>query len=178
MIRGLSKTLRHFKRDEHGTASLEFVLVAPVFIALMIFSIELGFITLRNTMLERGLDIAVRELRLGTGSAPQHDAIKQIVCDNTVVINDCMGNLRLEMRSTDIRAFSALDATADCSDEAEPAKPLRNFMPGDENELMLLRACLKYNPLFPEEVLGSALRKDDSGQVEMIAMTAFVQEPK
>ncbi|SFN46912.1 TadE-like protein [Roseovarius lutimaris] len=170
--------LRHFRRCEDGTASLEFVLVAPVFISLLIMSIELGFVTVRNTMLERGMDIAVREIRLGTGSAPQHDAIKQIICDNTVVINDCMGNLRLEMRSTDIRAFNALDPEADCNDNAEPAKPLRKFEAGDENELMLLRACLKYNPLFPEEVLGSALRKDDSGQVEMIAMTAFVQEPK
>lgn len=170
--------LRHFMRSEDGTASVEFVIVVPVFLGILVMSVELGFVTLRNTMLERGLDVAVRELRLGTGNAPQHDEIKQIICDNTLVINNCMANLRLEMKSTDIRAFSALDPVADCSDEAEPAKPLRKFEAGDENELMLLRACLQYKPLFPEEFLGAAMRKNSSGQVEMVAMTSFVQEPK
>lgn len=169
--------LRRFRRNEDGTASIEFVIVVPVFLALMMISIELGFITVRNTMLERGLDIAVREIRLGTGTAPQHDAIKQIVCDNAVIINDCMSNLRLEMRPTDIRSFGSLDTQVDCTDAAEPTKPLRTFTPGGQNELMLLRACVKYNPLFPQQFLGAALQKDASGQAAIISMAAFVQEP-
>lgn len=169
--------LRRFRRDENGTASMEFVLVAPFFLGIMIFSIELGFVTMRATFLERGLDMAVREVRLGTGTAPQHDDIKQIICDNTIIINDCASNLRLEMRPADIRNFNALDQTADCTDQAEPAKPVREFVPGQQNELMLLRACLKYNPLFPEYVLGNRLINDSSGQAALIATTAFVQEP-
>ncbi|WP_417729423.1 TadE/TadG family type IV pilus assembly protein [Roseovarius sp.] len=169
--------LRRFRRDETGTASLEFVLVAPFFLGIMIFSIEMGFVTMRATFLERGLDMAVREVRLGTGSVPQHDEIKQIICDNSIIINDCANNLRLEMRPADIRNFSALDQTADCTDQAEPSKPVREFTPGQQNELMLLRACLKYNPLFPTYILGSRLINDSSGQATLIANTAFVQEP-
>ncbi|MDT8327950.1 MAG: TadE/TadG family type IV pilus assembly protein [Roseovarius sp.] len=169
--------LRRFRRDKDGTASIEFVIVVPVFLALMMMSIEIGFITMRNTMLERGLDIAVREIRLGTGNAPQHDAIKKIVCDNSVVIYDCMNTLRLEMRPTDIRAFNALNTEADCTDAAEPTKPLRTFTPGGQNELMLLRVCVKYKPLFPKQFLGAALQKDVNGQAAIISMAAFVQEP-
>lgn len=178
MTRSFKHFLRRFGRDDSGTASLEFVLVAPFFLGIMIFSIELGFVTMRATFLERGLDMAVREVRLGTGTAPQHDDIKQIICDNSIMINDCESNLRLEMRPADIRSFSALDAEADCTDQAEPAKPVREFVPGQQNELMLLRACLKFRPLFPASVLGAKLISDDSsGQAALIATTAFVQEP-
>lgn len=183
MIRPLGYELRRFLKDEGGNASVEFVLVFPAYLALMIMSIELGFVTLRHTMLERGLDIAVREIRLGTGSAPQHDEIKQIICDNAMMIRDCDTTLRLEMRPADMRAFNSLDRTADCTDSAEPTKPVRQFRAGPdgrsmENQLMLLRACLRFDPLFPDDALGSALTENASGQSSIVSMTAFVQEPR
>lgn len=177
MIGPFGYELRRFLKDEGGNASVEFVLVFPAYLALMLMSIELGFVTLRHTLLERGLDIAVREVRLGTGTAPQHDDIKQIICDNALMIRDCATTLRLEMRSADIRAYNSLDTTADCTDLAEPTKPVREFTPGQQNQLMLLRACLRFDPLFPDDALGSALTKDASGQSSIVSMTAFVQEP-
>lgn len=179
MMRAMAfQQARQFLRDEGGSASVEFVLVFPVYLSMLLMSIELGFITLRHSLLERGLDIAVREIRLGTGTAPQHDEIKELICENAIMILDCENSLRLEMRSADIRAFNSLDATADCTDAAEPTKPVRQFTPGQENQLMLLRACLRYNPLFPEDALGSALTKDASGQAAVVVMSAFVQEPR
>ena len=169
--------VRDFLKDERGTATVEFVLVIPVYLAMLAMSIELGFVTLRNTLLERGLDIAVREVRLGTGSAPEHDEIKSLVCENALMIRDCEANLQLEMRPVDIRNFGAMDTTADCTDAAEPSKPVREFTAGQQNELMLLRACLKFDPLFPNRVFGQALTTDASGQAAVVSMTAFVQEP-
>ena len=182
MIGPFGYELRRFLRDEGGNASIEFVLVFPAYLALMLMSIELGFVTLRYTLLERGLDIAVREVRLGTGTAPQHNEIKQIICENALMIRDCDNTLRLEMRSADMRSFNSLDRTADCTDAAEPTKPVRQFRAGpqgrlEENRLMLLRACLRFDPLFPDDALGSALTKDASGQSSIVSMTAFVQEP-
>lgn len=177
MIGPFGYELRRFLRDEGGNASVEFVLVFPAYLALMLMSIELGFVTLRHTLLERGLDIAVREVRLGTGTAPQHDDIKDLICENALMIRDCDTTLRLEMRSADIRAFNSLDTTVDCTDSSEPSKPVRDFTPGQQNQLMLLRACLRFDPLFPDEALGSALVKDANGQSSIVSMTAFVQEP-
>jgi len=169
--------LRRFARDRRGNATVEFVMLAPFFIALSIFAVELGILSLRAAMLERGLDIAVREVRLGTGTAPDHDQIKQIVCDNTLVIFDCDAKLRLEMVPTDLRNFATLDTTPDCTDASEPSKPVRSFIPGGQNQLMLLRACLKYTPLFPSAMLGDALIKDANGDVALTTVSAFVQEP-
>ena len=177
MIARLTSRLKRLRRDQRGSASVEFVLVAPFLIGFIVFAVELGMLSLRAAMLERGLDIAVREVRLGTGTAPDHDAIKQIICDNASVIADCDTKLRLEMIPTDLRNFATLDTTPDCSDASEPSKPVRNFIPGGQNQLMLLRACLKYSPMFPDQMLGDALVKDSSGDVALTTVSAFVQEP-
>lgn len=177
MIARLTSRLKRLRRDQRGSASVEFVILAPFLIGFIVFAIELGMLSLRAAMLERGLDIAVRQVRLGTGTAPDHDAIKQIICDNTVVIADCDTKLRLEMIATNLRNFATLDTTPDCTDVSEPSKPVRNFVPGGENQLMLLRACLKYKPLFPEAMLGKALVTDSSGDVALTTVSAFVQEP-
>lgn len=177
MITRFKHTLRRLIHDEGGSASVEFVLVFPVYLSFMLMSIELGFVTMRHTLLERGLDMAVREVRLGTGTAPQHDEIKDLVCDNAIMVLNCKDKLRLEMRPANIFALQTLDTTADCTDKAEPAKPVRSFTPGVANQLMLMRACYKYEPFFPKEFLGSALEKDGSGEAAIISMTAFVQEP-
>jgi hypothetical protein len=178
MIARIASRLKRLRRDERGLASVEFVILAPLFIIFTAFSIELGMLSLRAAMLERGLDIAVREVRLGTGAAPDHDAIKKIVCDNASVIADCATRLRLEMIPTDLRDFATLDPTPDCTDASEPSRPVRTFIAGGQNQLMLLRACLKYTPLFPEQMLGAALTKDSSGDVALTTLSAFVQEPK
>lgn len=177
MIKGLRTHIECFARDERGTASVEFIIVMPIYITVITLGVELGLLTLRHTLLERGLDMAVREVRLGTGTAPQHDDIKDLICENSLMLLDCQTKLRLEMRSADIRAFNALDTTADCTDSSEPSKPVKEFTPGQENELMLLRACLRYDPLFPGALLGSALETDSSGEAAVIVTSAFVQEP-
>ncbi|WP_372520261.1 TadE/TadG family type IV pilus assembly protein [Roseovarius sp.] len=177
MMRALPSKLARFWRGQAGNATVEFVLVFPVFLTLFLFSLELAIITLRHTMLERGLDIAVRELRLGTGSAPQHDEIKQIICDNAMIIASCESTLRLEMVRTNIRTLGSLPDDVNCVDQSEEAAPVRSFQNGQQNELMLLRACVKYSPLLPGMDLAQALDKDGAGQVAIVSKTAFVQEP-
>mgnify|MGYP001826621694 CR=1 FL=1 len=177
MKRRLSNLLRESVRDESGTASLEFVMVVPLFFVLLLFSIELGFVTLRATMLERGLDIAVREIRLGTGNVPTHDQTKAIICENAIIISNCTEKLQLEMVPNDLRNYVTLNTTPDCTDTAEPTKPVRAFIAGAENQLMVLRACVKFEPIFPNAILGAALGKDSSGEAALVATTAFVQEP-
>ena len=149
----------------------------PVYLALLIMSLELSMITLRHVMLERGLDIAVRDIRLGTGTAPEHDAIKDRICEEALVISDCGDNLRLEMVPTDIRNMTTLGDNVQCTDREEVGAPVLSFTPGQQNQLMFLRACLKYDTLFPGWHLASRLESDGSGQLSIISMSAFVQEP-
>lgn len=171
---------RRTKDDESGNASVEFVIIVPVFLILLMMSIELGFITIRHTLIERGLDIAVRQIRLGTGEPSSHAEIKEVICENASFINNCDSELRLEMMPVDLRAYASLDPNAKCKESAEPVDPAilkKEFVFGGVNELMVLRACYLYTPIFPEELLGQALEKDGNGKARIIKMTAFVQEP-
>lgn len=177
MIRALASRLRGHRKGEDGSAAVEFVLVFPVIITMILMTLEMGFITLRQTMLDRGLDMAVREVRLGTGTAPQHDAIKALVCENALFLRNCDTQLFLEMEPTDPRAFSSLHELASCTDKPVESRPVREFNPGQQNQLMLMRACVLYDPLFPDALLPRMLTKDNSGRAAILSMTAFVQEP-
>jgi hypothetical protein len=44
--------------------------------------------------------------------------------------------------------------------------------------MMLIRACAKFDPLFPTSGLGFQLPRDNTGAYALIAATAFVNEPE
>ena len=76
MTRSFVKRLDAFRRDSAGNATIEFVVLFP-FLIYMLFSIaEAGVLMTRTVMLDRGLDIAIRDLRLGLTPGVTHDDIK------------------------------------------------------------------------------------------------------
>lgn len=174
----LARTLRRWRRNENGTATVEFAIMFPLFVTLLLSSVELGMIMFRHAMLERGMDLAVRDIRLGTGTNPDHDDIKDAICSFSGVLPNCTDNLRLEMIRVDPRAFAALPAEGDCIDHSEETVPVRSFAHGGENEMMLLRACYVFSPVIPTSGLGYYLEVDGAGNAAMFATSAFVQEPR
>ncbi len=178
MIGRLGRKLRRFWRAEDGNATIEFAITFPAIITIMLSGLELGFVTFQQSMLERAMDLTVRDIRLGTGTAPQHDDIKAMVCDRAAFISDCNSSLRLEMVQVDPRDWSGISATPDCTDRSEEVSPVRNFVNGQENDLMVLRACAKIDPIFPTTGLGMNMNKDAYGQYSLVSTTVFVQEPR
>lgn len=170
--------LKRFWRSQTGSATIEFAITFPAVITILLSGIELGFVTLQHSMLERALDLTVREIRLGTGKAPQHDDIKEMICARAGFIPDCNANLRLEMIQVDPRAWSNIDETPDCTDKSEEVAPVRSFVNGQENDLMILRACAKIDPVFPTTGLGKNMVKDEFGQYALVSTSVFVQEPR
>ncbi len=180
MMRPLKYLLAWLKREQSGSATVEFVIVFPVYISLLLFSVELGFITMRHALLERGLDIAVRTVRLSTGNVPQYAQIKSLVCANARFISNCNTTLRLEMQRTDIRNYTPLGPVK-CEDAASPTTQteINNTFnrSGLPNQLMQIRACYRYSPMVPSGLLGQALTVDANGQASIVSTSAFVQEP-
>lgn len=178
MIRPMKKFLRRFRRSEDGSALvIEFMIFVPLLFGAFLMAVEMGVYTMRQMYLDRGLDIAVRFIRLNTQANYVHGDIKQMICDNSGWLENCDETLRLEMVELNPRNFAQFDQTADCIDTSEPIEPVRGFTLGQENQLMMLRACVKFDPLYPTSGLGFALEKDGSGQAKMVSSAAFVQEP-
>ena len=178
MIRAAARALRRFVRAEDGSATVEFSIVFLPMFAMLFTAVELGMINIRHSTLERAMDLTVRDIRLGTGAAPQHNQIKNMICLRAGFINDCDNSLRLEMIPLNPRAWAGTPATPDCTDQSQPVAPVRSFTNGIDNELMFLRACAKLDPVFPNWGLGDALIKDAAGQYALIATAIFVQEPR
>ncbi|ABG32165.1 pilus assembly protein [Roseobacter denitrificans] len=171
--------LRRFRREEDGQIAVEFVILVPLVFTIFMTAMELGIYSMRQMWLDRGLDIAVREVRLNTSSIPSHDALKQTICENAGFIPDCGNNLKLEMVRIDPRVFTPLDPIADCIDLSLPisSQDAPNYQSGNEHDLMVLRACVRFNPIFPTTGLGFQFARDNGRDAVMTAMSAFVQEP-
>ena len=97
MIVRMGKALRRFLRREDGHTTVEFAITFPSMLLFMLAGIELAFVTMRHAGLEHALDLTVRDIRLGTGSAPQHDEIKASICARAGFLDNCSEVLRLEM---------------------------------------------------------------------------------
>ncbi|MCB2139329.1 MAG: pilus assembly protein, partial [Rhodobacteraceae bacterium] len=89
---------RRFARAEQGAVTIPFVLFVPVFMLFILCSMELGFVMMRHVMLERALDLTVRDLRLGRVANPTHDAILTRLCGYSAFIGDCEHTVLLELR--------------------------------------------------------------------------------
>lgn len=157
---------------------VEFALWFPVFALMLCAMTELGMIAARHAMLERGLDLAVRQVQLATGRAPQHDDLKDIICEKAAIIPNCHTMVKLEMRPQNLRNYVALPEAADCTDRSEEVRPSRRYVPGQQNELMILRACAKFSPIFPSSALASSLNRDGAGDYALVSTGAYVQEPR
>lgn len=183
MIRAKSKNkppvpfLQRFRRSEDGNGTIEFVLFVPFFLMLFLSSFELGMLLARNVMLDRGMDIAIRQVRLGQMDPVNHGRMKSAVCDAAVIIPDCMNSLRLEMRPLDPRNWANIPNGADCVDVEDPSIPVRQFVAGQPNQLMIVRACALFNPIAPTAALGAGLHRQSGDMYALTSSAAYVVEP-
>lgn len=167
-----------FRRSEEGSASIEFVLYFTIFFMVLSAGVEIAYINLRHAMLERAVDLATREIRLSTGEIPSYDSVRAQICEEAVVLDACEANLRLEMVQVDPRDTGSMPYDTDCQSASEEPRPVRNFTPGIDNDLMLLKVCLKYKPMMPTSEFSQALNMDENGYAQLIVTSAFVQEPR
>lgn len=188
MIRAATyRLLRRFRRRDEATVTIEFVMLIPIYFFLLISTVELGLINLRHSQLERALDIAVREIRLNTGSVQDHNEMRDLICDLSGLIDNCDTSLRLEMIQLDPFAWVSPDPKPDCISDPEEINSPRGFnQNGASNELMLIRACMRFKPIFSSWGLGESLAEIDRndpdspgpGLISLVATSAFVQEPQ
>ncbi|MBB3986068.1 pilus assembly protein [Sagittula sp. NFXS13] len=176
MTRTLLPLLRRFGRREDGTVAPEVALWMPIFLLLIISSMELGIVTIRHTVLERALDQTVRDVKLGIGPTT-HAQMKAAICARARILPECAQTLHLEMIPLDINNWAQPAAAADCVDLSEPVTPQRHFVNGQGGQIMFLRACYKFRPVTPIGSLNASLNKDGEGYTGLVSTSAFVNEP-
>lgn len=174
----LAKKLRKLGLSESGAATVEFVIVFPFFVGVFLSSFEVAMMNMRAVMLERAMDLTVREIRLSSGASLVYDDILADVCDRATIIPDCLNVVRMELQAVDKNNFAGIQDNPDCVKRDEDVQPVVKFKNGVENELMLIRACAVIDPFFPNLGVGRSMPVDATGGYQVIASSAFVNEPK
>jgi len=170
--------LRDFlRRDERGTATVEFVIVFPLIMAVFMSSFEAAVLTAKQTMMERALDITIRELRLNAGTPLSESDVKNRICNETLLISDCRSTIVVEMTEINPPVWTWPATRAACADRINNTLPVVNYTQAKANKLVLVRLCTVVDPWFPLTGLGLALTKDASGGYQMTTASAFVAEP-
>lgn len=173
----LARITGRFWRRQSGSASLEFVILFPAFMTFFLMCVETGVLLIRGAMLNHGVDVAMRELRLGTLNPMTHDGLRSSICENSAIIPNCEAVLLVELRPIDTTTWSPLTNSATCVDRSEPIQPVLDFVPGTKNDMMLVRVCAVFDPFFPTGALASTMKLDDTGAYAIITTSAYVNEP-
>lgn len=180
-MKHLLTRLRVFRRDESGSAAVEFMIMFPLVMALFYASFEAGNMVLRSAMLERALDLTVRDLRLGNLRNPTVEFLHQRLCSRTDAFEDCERSVTLELTRVN-GGFSNLPTVdAQCQRRAadlDAGELAERVDTGTENELMVVRACLVVDALFPTATMGvTSAFASEEGTYSLVATSAFVNEP-
>ena len=178
LLTTFARFLRLFRRNERGSSTLEFMFVFPFFMLMFTNCYEAGMLSLRHAMLERGLDLTVRAVRIGKIPDPSHAQLKEAICERAMLIPDCDSDLQLEMIREDIRNWAGLmDGPTQCIDRALDVQPAVQFTNGGNNELMMLQVCVLYDPKMLDVGIGQKLRHKNDRAYALVATSAFVMEP-
>jgi hypothetical protein len=182
MIRAtLSRMTRRFRRREDGTATIEFVIFVPTVVMIFMASVEAGFYMAKHVMLERGLDLVIRDVRLHNIPPTELNpaGLRARICDATPILSDCTSILKIEMRPVSMATFDMPTVPSTCVNRGAAAPPPdEDLLPGGSNELMMVRVCAVQDPIFPSTGIGLQLRADDLGGYQLAAASVYVNEPR
>lgn len=172
----LARAAKSFCRREDGSSTIEFMMVLPAAMFFFAATYESGTIGLRNVMLERAVDVTVRQVRIGALENPTHGQLKEMICEAAAIIPDCLNSVKLEMERKDPRNWTAMNTQRDCVDRSASGEPVVNWNLGGNNDLMVLRACAIFDPMLPTSAVGAAAQ-DAGGVYALVATSSFVVEP-
>ncbi|MEM7505613.1 MAG: hypothetical protein AAF415_02620 [Pseudomonadota bacterium] len=166
---------------------MEFAIVFPGLVLILFAMGEVGTFEARAVLFDRGLNFAMRDLKLGAIPNPTPENIKARICDEAFLIQrSCMEGLRLEMVPINLGAPGIADnflaSEPQCRDRVEEEinpVPEPSLDPGQRLDPMLVRACLVIDPFFPSTFMGARLKliNGDERGYALLAQTAFMNEP-
>ncbi|MDP2738415.1 MAG: hypothetical protein Q8O82_06825 [Pseudorhodobacter sp.] len=171
---------RRFLQREDGAVTIPTIIFIPFFLLIFTSSIELSTLSIRQSLLDRAVDDTARILRLGIEPLPDHTTLKRSICNRIAIVSNCMNDLMVEVIEVDkVTWTTTRTGTAiACVDHSVETTPEALILRGKEDQLMLMRVCLKVKPMMPGAGVGAQLVKDGDGAVALVSVTAFVNEPR
>ena len=174
----LLSAIRRFSRHDSGTATVEFVIAVPLVLSILFASIDFGAVMLRQVFLDRAVDMAMREVRLGNVPSNGLSTLRGMICDRTLLIGDCDSSLTVELRPINTSTWSGLDTPVECINRSANIVPVLAFNPSAGNQdLMLVRVCASADPFLSITGMVMGLGSANGGDLLLVSIGAFTNEP-
>ncbi|WP_309663749.1 pilus assembly protein [Tabrizicola sp.] len=181
----LSSWMRFLHSDE-GAVTIEFVIAFPLVMTIFMSSFESSFYMARHVMLERAVDLVIRDLRLGMLVGVTHTDLKKEICARSILLAgspaECQKGLKIWLQPVNTATFAMPITPTSCVDRSAPIDPMQavpatEFALGAGNQIMLVRVCMKQDPMFLTTPIGAGLVMDDDGGYSLVTASVFVNEP-
>lgn len=176
MIATLNRLRQRLFRED-GTASMEFVLMVPIFITIFMASFESGLLMVRQILLDQSVDMTMRELRLGHLGIVTEETLRTEICSRTIIFANCEANMMIQLDRVNTTTWGLPATPTTCINRDEVIQPVIALQIGQQNDVMLIRVCEIQDAIFPTTGIGLGLSVDSQGGYELISKSAFVVEP-
>ncbi|MEO0399817.1 MAG: TadE/TadG family type IV pilus assembly protein [Pseudomonadota bacterium] len=179
--KALKAFLVRFSEDRCGALmSLEFALVGPAFLGLILALFELGLLMTKTAMLDLSVADATKFIYTGAvqSGTPTQEEIKQFICEKSVVFTNCLENITVEL--TPISNFDAPpEADAPCvdADDDEAIAPAVDYSTGNGGAIMFMRVCVTTDVVTPGLGVGVHLVDTVTNRMQITSSVAFMNEP-
>lgn len=170
------------ERRESGGATVEFVILLPAFLMVFISSFESSLLLVRQVMMERAVDLTVRDIRLDRGSTVSQNEVRNMICRRARILPDCLDHMLVELTPVSQTTYALPATDAPCVNRASTVVPEPDFATSRSGKLILLRACFSVQPMLADstfamaQTLAANLVNDQDGAIRMVASSAFVVE--
>lgn len=154
--------------DQAGAAAIEFALVLPLLIAMIIGTVEIGLVGLVSNNLDNSLQAAARTIRVGDAGAPTTASeFESKVCSRMFESQaSCRGRLAISVRR--FADFAHAQAAA-----ADP--PAGQFDRGAAGDIILVKATYQWPFFVPFFTVG--FQQSEPSTLVLDARTTFKNEP-
>jgi hypothetical protein len=175
--------IRHFLKDESGTGPIEFVFVFPVVFLVFTASFESSMFMARYVMFDRAVDEVVRQLRLRILTNVTNRELKREICEAGMMIGSvetCIRDMRIWMQPVNTADFRMVAPPKHCTDRNQALNLVEEasaVATGTDNDIMLMRVCLKEEPMFPTTFISVNMASEPDGTYALIVTSTFVNEP-
>ena len=176
--------LRRLRADKRGTAAIEFAIVAPVFLMLMMSMFEIGWFYFTSSTVDAAVAKNARLIRTGqvqqwtdvSTDEERFNKFYDAVCDIVDTWGECTNTLTVDVETfADFSALAADTTTFPCADATPEELQTLSFEPGDEEAIVRLRICLIYKTINP--TLGVNLSEGAAGTKRLTSTLIFRNEP-
>ncbi|MEM9168510.1 MAG: TadE/TadG family type IV pilus assembly protein [Pseudomonadota bacterium] len=178
--RPLKRSAGRFARDRRGASAVEFSILAPVFLAMMMSTFEIGWFYFVNSTVDGATLGISRQIRTGQiqGGAgfSKNEFFDEVVCPRLSYFGDCSERVTAEVMLFDSFADLAIDNSPTTCRDDNP-EDVENIVvdPGTELQIVRVRICLIYRTLNP--AIGLNLATTEGGERRVTSTYIFRNEP-